>query len=205
MNPRIASRTIDRALAAGVLAAVAAIVAITAIWGDAGSASARNATLAAAEASVLATPAAASDRLPSGFPADVHGTGGIVPASARSLGTQGGTAYWIALDRASNVCLLAQSVKDRAVTSASCVSAAEFEKSGSALRVDGRWSVEAFLVPDSVDTAVASGAWVAVTRNLIVYSATGATANARTGSSLDLPRTAGAPLTLTRLAAPAVG
>jgi hypothetical protein len=202
MSARTASRRLDAALAGGVLAAVTAVVAATLLWGHAGSAAARDAALA--EAGVLQQPAAASDRLPSGFPVDAHGTGGIVPASARSLGTQDGTAYWIALDRAANVCLLAQSVADRAVTSASCVSPAEFAISGSALRVDGRWTVEAFLVPDSVDTGVASGPWVAVGRNLVVYSAGGTAANARTGSSLDLPRTAGAPLTLTRLAVPGV-
>ena len=199
MNARLK----DAVTALGLTAAVAVVVGVSVLGGAAGSASARDAALAAAD--VLRSPAAASDRLPTGFPVDAHGTGGIVGASARSLGTQGGTAYWIALDRASNVCLLAQSVKDRAVTSGSCVSPAEFERSGSALRVDGRWTVEAFLVPDSVDTGVASGAWVAVSRNLVVYSATGAAASARTGSSVDLPRAGGAPLTLTRLAAPGVG
>jgi hypothetical protein len=194
---------IDAALAGGVLATVTAIVAATLLWGAAGSAAARDAALA--EAGVLQQPAAASDRLPSGFPADAHGTGGIVPASARSLGAQGGTAYWIALDRAANVCLLAQSLADRAVTSAACTSPAEFAASGSALRVDGRWTVEAFLVPDSVDAGVASGPWVAVSRNLVVYDAAGAALNARTGSSIDLPRVAGEPLTLTRLSAPGVG
>lgn len=199
MNARLK----DAVAALGLAVAVAVVVGVSVLGGAAGSASARDAALAAAD--VLRSPAAASDRLPSGFPVDAHGTGGILRASARSLGTQGGTAYWVALDRASNVCLVAQSVKDRAVTSASCVSPAEFSTSGSALRVDGKWAVEAFLVPDSVDTGVASGAWVAVSRNLVVYSATAAAANARTGSSLDLPRTAGAPLTLTRLAAPGVG
>jgi hypothetical protein len=205
MSARTASRRIDAALAGGVLAAVAAIVAVTVVWGDAGSASARNETLAYSEASVLGAPAAASDRLPSGFPVEAHGTGGLVAASARSIGIQGGTAYWIVLDRIANVCLVAQSVADRAVTSASCVSPAEFARNGAALRVDGRWSLEAFLVPDSVDAGVASGPWVAVSRNLVVYDAAGAALNARTGSSIDLPRPAGEPLTLTLLSAPGVG
>lgn len=197
------ARRTDVLTALGLTAAVAVVVGVSVLGGAAGSASARDAALAAAD--VLRVPATASDRLPSGFPVDAHGTGGIVAGSARAVGTQDGTAYWIALDRAANVCLLAQSVKDRAVTSAACVSPAEFSTSGSALRVDGRWTVEAFLVPDSVDTGVASGPWVAVSRNLVVYAATGAALNARTGSSLDLPRTTGAPLTLTRLAAPGVG
>jgi hypothetical protein len=201
MNARIASRRTDLLIAIAVIAAVLLVVAATVLGGAVGAASARDAAVSAA--GVLGRDAAASDRLPAAFPAEAHGTGGIDPASARSLGTQGGTAYWIPLDRAANVCLLAQSTRDRAVTSGSCVSPAELERSGAALRVDGaKWALEAFLVPDSVDAAAASGAWQAVGDNLVVYSAASVGVAARAGSSLDLPRDGGPVLTLTRLADP---
>src|SRR5262249_11024909 len=147
-------------------------------------------------------PATASDKVPATLQLDQ--LGGIDPASVRTLGTQAGTAYWTGLDRSGKGCLIPQSTRHRSLSASSCVLPSDLEVTGGALRIDGvGWSLEAFLVPDSVDAAAAPAGWTAVSDNLVVNSASAL--SARITSTLALPRDSGAPLTLTRLTPPQVG
>jgi hypothetical protein len=188
-------------LIGGLLLAVAIVVAGSVLGSAAGAAFARDS--AVSSAGVLGGSQVASDRLPADFPADLHGTGGIDPASARFLGASGGSDYWIALDRSANVCLLAQSQKLAAYSSASCVAPSELEATGAALRVEGaQWRLEAVLVPDSTDTSALPKSWNRVSDNLAVYTGVGPAA------VLTLPRDAnspGAPITLAPLSIDAKG
>ncbi len=198
-TPPPRARRRDLAVAGGALAVVVAITGGSVLWGGASAAFGRDAAISTA--GVLGARQARADRLPPGFPADLHGTGGIDPASTRLLGVQSGTRYWIALDRSSNVCVLAQSVRSADLTAASCSTAGDLETRGASLRVDaGAWRLEAFLVPDSVDAASVSAPWSRVADNLVTYSGTGS------ATSIQLKRDAGssgAPLTLTREPDPA--
>jgi hypothetical protein len=190
------NRTI--AVAGGVVSLVLVIAGGSVVGGAAGAAVARDAAISTAQ--VLGADQARADRLPAAFPADLHGTGGIDRSTSHLLGVQNGTRYWIALDRSSNVCVLAQSVSRSEETAASCSSAGDLELRGGSLRVDaGTWKVEAFLLPDSVDASRLSGPWTRVADNLVTYTGTG------TSPSIELQRDAGssgAPLTLTREPAP---
>jgi hypothetical protein len=187
------------AVAGGALAVVIAVAGGSVIWGAAGAAVARDAALSTAH--VLAQNQAKADRLPPAFPADLHGTGGIDPSTSRLLGVQAGTRYWIALDRSSNVCVLAQSVIRAVETAASCSTAGELEARGGSLRVDaGAWKLEAFLLPDSVDASSLKAPWTRVADNLVTYTGAGSL------GSIELkrdPGAAGPPLTLTREPGPA--
>lgn len=189
----------DFAVAGTALAVVVAITGGSVIWGAAGAAFGRDAAISTA--GVLGDSQTHADRLPSGFPAEQHGDGGIVAASSRLIGLQNGTRYWIALDRRSNVCVLAQSVSRADLTAASCSTAGDLEARGASLRVDaGTWKLEAFLVPDSVDASSLTGGWTAVADNLVTYTGSGS------AGSIELERDSGAsgiPITLTREPAPA--
>jgi hypothetical protein len=182
-------------LIGGLFLAVALVVAVSVLGSVAGAAFARDA--AVGSAGVLSDAQSASDVLPADFPPELHGTGGIDPSSARYLGASTGTDYWIALDNSSNVCLLAQSQKLAAYSSASCVDPSELETSGAALRVDAAsWRLQAFLLPDSVDTTALRAPWSRVSDNLAVYT------GAAPAASLSLPRektASGTPITLTQL------
>ncbi len=184
----------DLAVAGGALALIVAIAGGSVIWGAAGAAFGRDAAISTAQ--VLGGVQARGDRLPTGFPAEQHGDGGIVATSSRLLGLQNGTRYWVALDRRSNVCVLAQSTSRADLTAASCTSPGELEARGGSLRVDGgTWKFEAFLVPDSVDASSVTGGWAAVSDNLVTFTGSGS------AGSIELPRDPGAsgvPITLTR-------
>jgi hypothetical protein len=194
-NRRRRAGTRDLAIAGSVLAVVVSIVGGSVIWGAAGAAAARDAGLSAAP--VLAQPQSKVDRFPQGFPADQHGSGGIDPVTSQLLGVQAGTRYWLALDRSANVCLLAQSVSRPDLTAATCASGGDLEASGGSLQVDaGTWRVEAFLLPDSVDTSSLSAPWSAVADNLVTYAGASAGPSAAIELERD-PGEAGAPLTLT--------
>ena len=186
----------DLAIAGGVLAVVVSIVGGSVIWGSAGAASARDAGMSSAH--VLTQVQSQADRLPQGFPADQHGSGGIDGSTSQLLGVQTGTRYWIALDRSGNVCLLAQSVSQPDLTAATCSTAGELEANGASLRVDAaQWRLEAFLLPDSVDTSSLGGPWSAVADNLVTYTGASGPANATVEFERE-PGESGAPLTLTR-------
>jgi hypothetical protein len=189
----------DIAVAGGALAVVVAILGGSLIWGAAGAAFGRDAAISTAQ--VLGGSQARADRLPPGFPAELHGTGGIDPSTTRLLGVQAGTRYWIALDRSSNVCVVAQSLSSAELTAASCSSAGDLEARGASLRVEaGTWRLEAFLVPDSVDASSLPAPWSRVADNLVTYAGTGAL------GSIELkrdPGAPGAPVTLTREPGPA--
>jgi hypothetical protein len=193
------ARRRDLAVAGGVLAVVVAITGGSMLWGAAGAAFGREAAISAA--SVLGGNQARADRLPPSFPADLHGTGGIDPSSTRLLGVQAGTRYWIALDRSSNVCIVAQSVSSADLTAASCSAAGDLEARGASLRVDaGEWRLEAFLVPDSVDASSVRAPWSRVADNLMTYTGAGAAPSIQLQRD---PGDSGPALTLTREPDPA--
>jgi hypothetical protein len=128
-------------------------------------------TNASAVISVLSTETGVNDRLPAGFPVELHGEGGLVSESARFLGADHESGYWVVLDSVSNVCLVTQSLKVVDATAAACANPNEVEVRALDLKVSGpSWQVESFLVPDSVDVTGVSGAWKVLGPNLVVVS-----------------------------------
>lgn len=119
--------------------------------------------------SLLGDSSVASDRLPTGFPVEAHGDGGIDAASARLLGDAGGSRYWVARDARGQVCLLAIEIADSAQTVASCAPPRLIETEGAPLAVSGRWT-SAHLVPDSVDLSALRSDVVILGPNLIVFA-----------------------------------
>ncbi|MEO8263705.1 MAG: hypothetical protein ABI566_14145 [Pseudolysinimonas sp.] len=120
---------------------------------------------------VLAQAQVAGDRLPAAVPLALHGQGGLVAATARSVGSADGIRYWTALDLRGQVCVVAVSAGG-GYTASSCVPATVFAAGGVALRVDDAvhgtgW--QAVLVPDgSLPASTKLGGWRSASANLVV-------------------------------------
>lgn len=123
--------------------------------------------------SVVTKAPAAGDRLPTSVPLALHGRGGLVAATARSVGTADGVGYWTALDLRGQVCVVAVSTASD-YTASSCVAATVFATGGVTLRVDDAVhgaSWQAALVPDGSLPSRLAGGWRAVSANLAVAGA----------------------------------
>jgi hypothetical protein len=129
--------------------------------------------------SVLARPAVAADRLPVGFPVDLHGADGLDPNSSRFLGTYApGVRYWLVADRGGNLCLVVAD-EVREMTAAGCCAASDLGEGpiSVAHELAGRGGLDAFLVADDFATASVPSPWTRVGDNLVVAPA-GATKGA---------------------------
>lgn len=107
------------------------------------------------------------------------GQGGIVESTSRHLGDKGSAKFWVALDAASEICLVTR-LEDHDVTAATCASAARVSQIGLTLQasvVEGGDVVTAVLAPSDVRVE-ASKDWTFVAPNLI------ATEKVATGDAL---------------------
>ncbi len=109
------------------------------------------------------------DRLPKWFPVELHGDGGLLPATSRYLGEVEGAAYWSVVDRAGGLCLVVDDTR-RGMTAAGCGKVAELERGAIALSHTGvdEDGLQAFLIADGVGETRLSDPWVRAGDNLIV-------------------------------------
>jgi hypothetical protein len=147
---------------------------------------------------VLGHAAVPADRLPGAVPLALHGDGGLIAASARSLGANAGVAYWTAIDLRGRVCIVAVSSAD-GYTASSCAVSTSFAEGGVSLRVDdavhGK-SWQAVLVPDASLPAKLAAGWDRVSSNLVVTSLSGASDSGAAALTLRPPGSAPVELTV---------
>jgi hypothetical protein len=179
---RIPFRGRDALLAAAIALLVAAVIVVPLLAAPV--AFAREEAIAAV--GLLGREPTSKDALPAGFPAELHGDGGLDRASTRYLGDFDGDRYWVARDARGQVCVVAQTVATPEQTVASCAPPSRLEAEGVAVEVSGRWQLAAFLLPDSVDTSQVRGDFARLGSNLVV-ARPGAPADAR----LEVPRDSG--------------
>jgi hypothetical protein len=120
--------------------------------------------------SALAKPQKPLDELPTSFQPELHGEGGLRTATARLLGTDASTRYWVALDRSSNVCVIAINLSAPEFTASGCIRPNELPERAAELRVTGQtWNLEAYLLPDEMEIT-GGDLWNPVSPNLITVS-----------------------------------
>lgn len=173
------ARGLDRVLAAAI--ATVALVTGGLVLAPAGASP--STAEAARYLDVAARPAVAADRLPVGFPVDLHGVDGLDPSSSRFLGTYApGVRYWLVADRGGNLCLVVAD-EVREMTAAGCGAASDLGEGpiSVAHELAGRGGLDAFLVADDFATANVPSPWTRVGENLVVVPA-----GAAKGSALKL-------------------
>lgn len=110
----------------------------------------------------------ASDKLSPETLSD-HGIEGVDTNSVRHLGSADATDYWVGVDSAGQICLLAQPSSDTSLLASSCVPPDWMKGEAIPLIAStSGWNAEAYLVPNGTDVSKLARGWRAVGTNLLV-------------------------------------